>query len=90
MPTKHRRYAITETPGLKHELDALRRELGTDRLDLSELVALGAQEKLTRLRTQRDDTLARRRGLAARIRVGDVPVDARAAGQVRRAGWARG
>lgn len=51
MPTKHRRHAITETPEVRAILDELRLVQGDDHLDLAELVVLGAQEKLVRLRS---------------------------------------
>ncbi len=70
-------------------LDDLRRETGTDRVELGELVVLGAREKLLRLRAERDDTAALRRRLADRVRLGQVPADRSAADEVRRSGWAR-
>jgi hypothetical protein len=89
MPTKRRRHAVTETPPVQLALDELRRELGTDHLEIAELVILGAQEKLARLRSdqRRQDDLIRR--LAGRIRSRDIPVDLDAAAEVRRTGWAR-
>jgi hypothetical protein len=53
MPTKRRRHAITETPPLQEALDALRTELDGQRLDLSELVILGAREKLAHVHAER-------------------------------------
>ena len=89
IPTKHRRHAVTETPPVRAALDELRQELGDDRLELGELVILGAQEKVARLRAERDGTSVRRQRLADRIRRGELPVDRSAADEVRRAGWAR-
>jgi hypothetical protein len=90
MPTRHRRHAITETPPVQAALDELRGELGdAARIELGELVILGANQKVAQLRAARDDTTARRRQLAERIRRRDVPVDRTAADAVRRAGWAR-
>ncbi|MGI8781696.1 MAG: hypothetical protein ACR2L8_16275 [Solirubrobacteraceae bacterium] len=89
MPTQHRRHAITETPSVQAALDELRGELGTARIELGELVILGAHEKVARLRAQRDDTAERRRRLAERVRRRDVPADRTAADEVRRAGWVR-
>jgi len=89
VPTKRRRHAITETPPVEAALDELREELGSERLELSELVVLGAQAKLGQLRMQRGDTKALRQRLAARIRAGALPVDRDAADDVRRSGWAR-
>jgi hypothetical protein len=90
MPTKHRRHAITETPPVQEALDELRQELGdAARIELSELVILGARQKVSQLRATRDDTTSRRRQLAERIRRRDIPVDRASADEVRRAGWAR-
>ena len=88
MPTKHRRHAITETPDVQAALDELRGELGRSRVELGELVILGANQKLAELRAQRDGTAARRRALADRVRQRDLPVDVEAADAVRRSGWA--
>lgn len=49
MPTKRPRHGITETPLVQAALDELRKELRDQRLDLGELVVLGAREKLLRL-----------------------------------------
>jgi hypothetical protein len=89
VPTKRRRHAITETPPVETALDELRREQGSDRVDLGELVVLGAAEKVSRLRAERQQTQALRRRLADRVRSGALPVDAAAAEEVRRSGWAR-
>ena len=89
MPTQHRRHAITETPPVKAALDELRGELGDGRIEFGELVILGAQQKVAQLRAERDDTVTKRRHLAARIRRRDVPIDQAAADEVRRSGWAR-
>ena len=89
MPTRRRRHAITETPPVQAALDELRQALGDNRVELGELVILGAHEKLARLRAERDDTAALRRRLADRIRQRDIPADRAAADEVRRAGWAR-
>lgn len=89
MPTKHRRHAITETPPVQAALDELRGELGDAKIELGELVILGAHQKVAQLRAEREDTAARRRQLADRIRRRDIPADRVAADEVRRAGWAR-
>jgi hypothetical protein len=89
VPTRRRRHAITETPPVQAALDELREALGDDRVEMGELVILGAQEKLSRVRAERDDTAVLRRRLADRIRSRDVPVDRAAADEVRRAGWVR-
>ena len=89
MPTQHRRHAITETPPVKGALDELRELLGDARIEFGELVILGAHQKSAQLRAARDDTSARRRALAERLRRRDVLVHRAAADEVRRAGWAR-
>jgi hypothetical protein len=89
MPTQHRRHAITETPRVKAALDELRDQLGDARIELGELVILGAHQKVAQLRAERDGTASRRGQLATRIRRREVPVDRDAADEVRRAGWAR-
>jgi hypothetical protein len=89
VPTNRRRHAITETPAVQAALDELRGELGEARLELGELVILGAHQKTAQLRAQRDDVDARRRRLADRIRRRDVAADRAAADEVRRRGWAR-
>lgn len=90
MPTSRRRHAITETPPVQVALDELRRELGTDRVELGELIVLGAGAKVSALRAQREGAREKRGRLADRVRAGDVPVDREAADEVRSSGWARG
>jgi hypothetical protein len=89
MPTKRRRHAITETPRVQSVLDELRRELGTDSVELGELVVLGASVKLDTIRSKRDGDAAKRRRLADRVRSRAIEVDVAAADEVRSAGWAR-
>src|SRR3954462_11515716 len=89
IPTKHPRHAITETPPVRAALDELRGELGQSRVELGELVILGANAKLAQLRAQRADVAERRRELADRIRRADLELDVAAADEVRRSGWAR-
>jgi hypothetical protein len=89
IPTKHPRHAITETPPVRAALDELRGELGGERIEFSELLILGAQEKLARLRAEREGVAEKRARLADRIRRRDLPVDPVAADEVRRAGWVR-
>jgi hypothetical protein len=89
MPTARRRHAITETPRVQAALDELRGELGGDRIELAELVVLGAREKVAQLRASRGEQQGLRRRLAQRVRDGRVPVDPDAADEVRRTGWAR-
>jgi hypothetical protein len=90
MPTTRRRHAITETPRVQAALDELRHELGTDRVELGELVVLGAQAKVAAVRATRERQDALLRSLADRVRAGDVLADKAAADEVRRTGWARG
>ena len=90
VPTKRRRHAITETPPVEAALDELRRELGADQVELSELVVLGAAAKLAAIHAERDGDARLRRRLANRVRARDLPVDADAAEFARRTGWARG
>jgi hypothetical protein len=89
VPTRRRRHAITETPPVQAALDELREALGDDRVEMGELVILGAQEKLAQVRAERDEAAGLRRRLADRIRRRDIPADRAAADEVRRAGWAR-
>lgn len=89
MPTKRRRHAITETPPVERALQPLRDRLAGDRLDLAELVILGAGAKLAQIEGEERETREARRWLAERIR-GDEPLaDPEAAERVRRSGWAR-
>ncbi|MBS4728404.1 hypothetical protein MSM1_08650 [Mycobacterium sp. SM1] len=90
MPTARRRHAITETPPVEAALDELRRELGTDRVDLGELVVLGAAAKIAAIRAERDGAARLRRRLADRVRSRNLPVDVHAAGVARQTGWVRG
>jgi hypothetical protein len=90
VPTKRRRHAITETEPVQAALDELRRELGSDRVELGELVVLGAGVKLAALRAQDNSDVALRRRLADRVRARQPLADRDAAELVRRSGWARG
>lgn len=71
-------------------LEELRRELGTESVELGELVVLGAAAKLASIRAERDSETRLRRRLADRIRSRSLPVDVDAAELARRTGWARG
>lgn len=90
VPTNRRRHAITETAPVQAALDELRRELGTDRVELGELVVLGAAAKVAAIRSERDTDIRLRRRLADRVRSRSIPVDIDAADDVRRTGWTRG
>ena len=89
MPTKHRRRAITETPSVQAALEELQTELGGGRIELGELVVLGAGAKLTALRAEREGGAMLRQRLADRVRSGRLPVSEEAAEEVRASGWAR-
>lgn len=92
MPTKHHRHAITETPRVKRALDPLRQRLDAsagERLDLGELVILGAEAKLAALDEELAKTSAARLWLADRIRSGQPLADPEAAEKVKRRGWSR-
>jgi hypothetical protein len=89
MPTKRRRHAITETPPVQAALHELRQELGDDRVELGELVVLGAGVKLEAIRSGRVDEAAKRRRLADRVRSRATAADVAAADEVRSSGWAR-
>lgn len=75
---------------MQSALDELRGELGTDRIELGELVILGANLKLAELRAQQEGRATLRQRAADRIREGrPLPIDREAAEEVRRTGWAR-
>lgn len=75
---------ITETPPVERALGELRDLLGTSRVDLPELVVLGAEEKVRRLRAETEGQRAAREELAALVRRGDPLVDADRADEVKR------
>jgi hypothetical protein len=89
VPTKRRRHAITETPSVQSALNELREELGDDRIELGELVVLGAGVKLEAIRSKRTGDAARRRRLADRVRSRRTGAEVGAADEVRSSGWAR-
>jgi hypothetical protein len=89
MPTKHRRRAITETPPVQAALAELQAAMGDDRIELGELVVLGADAKLAALRAERLGETTLRRRLANRVRARELPVSREAADEVRASGWAR-
>jgi hypothetical protein len=89
VPTKRRRHAITETPPVQAALDELRQELDEDRLELGELLVLGAAAKLRAVRSDRDGITEKRARLAQRIRSRQLDADLEAADEVRRVGWTR-
>ncbi|CAN5563860.1 hypothetical protein BH20ACT18_BH20ACT18_06060 [soil metagenome] len=91
MPTTRKRHAITETPPVQEALDELRREQADHRVELAELVILGAREKVARLRAQSDRSRGLRDELADMVRTGAIAelMDHEAAEEVRRRGWTR-
>ncbi len=89
MPTKHRRHAVTETPQVKQALDPLRAELGETRPDLGELLVLGAEVKVARLRAEHDSSARARKELADKLRNGELHLDPELADEARRA-WLPG
>lgn len=84
MPTKHRRHAITETPRVKEALDPLRAELNGERLNMAELVMIGAEAKLARLRSEADDRAGLLRGLVDDLRSGRIHLDPQIADEAKR------
>lgn len=89
MPTTRPRHTITETPPVQAALDELRAKLGEDeRIDLAELVILGAEDKVRRMATENAATATARGGLAEMIRTGSLryAVDVDAADEVKRLG----
>lgn len=89
MPTKRKRHAITETEPVEAALDELRRESGVKRVNLGELVLLGANAKVAELRATQGRTQEMRKSLADRIRAGEALAEVEKADEVRRSGWAR-
>ena len=90
MPTSRRRHAVTETPPVEAALEELRRASGTAKIEMSELIVLGARAKLAQLHAREGERVERRRALAELVRSGGLPVDAAAAVAVRRKGWVHG
>ncbi|HEV7774508.1 MAG TPA: hypothetical protein VGO48_14600 [Conexibacter sp.] len=87
MPTTRPRHTITETAPLQEELDRLRAEGGSQRLDFAELVMLGAREKRRRLEQDSEVARAARERLARYILEGeDDPELVRLADEVKTLG----
>lgn len=88
MPTTRPRHTITETPPVQEALDELRAKLNGERIDLAELVILGAHAKARRLQDDNAAARAARKRLADMIRTGSFPyeIDAEAAKEVKHLG----
>jgi hypothetical protein len=87
MPTTRPRHTITETPPVQEALDELRAKLNGERVDLAELVILGAHAKARRLPNNTEKALEARRRLAEWIRNGNPGmVDMAAAKEVKHLG----
>lgn len=87
MPTKHRRHSVTETPRVKAALDELRATAPDERVDLAELVVLGARRKTEEHRSEGDERQRTLASLADRVTTGELGIDVEAAEWVRRHGW---
>jgi hypothetical protein len=73
---------------VQEALDELRARMNGERIDFAELMILGAEAKARRLPPQGDSDKARRarRELAEMIRTRSVPIDLRAAEEVKHLG----
>jgi hypothetical protein len=81
---------VTETPPVEAALEELRRFTGGGKIEMSELIILGARAKVAQIRSRADELVERRRSLADLVRNGRLPVDPAAAAEVRRKGWVHG
>jgi hypothetical protein len=87
MPTTRPRHTITETPPLQEELDRLRVEAGSPKLDFAELVMLGAREKRRQLARDSEAVREARERLARYILDGTYdPGEVAAADEVKTLG----
>jgi hypothetical protein len=89
VPTTRPRHTITETPPVHEALEELRAKLNGDRIDMAELVILGARAKARWLPAGGDSEKARRarKELAEWIRNGNPGmVDIKAAEEVKHLG----
>jgi hypothetical protein len=89
VPTKYRRHAITETPEVASALDSLRAATGGERVNLAELVILGAHVKAESIRSADSEAAGALADLAEMVRTGSLPIDQQAAAEARRS-WVRG
>jgi hypothetical protein len=86
VPTTRPRHTITETRPVQEALDELRAKLSGDPIDFAELVILGARAKARRLPDDGEKARRARGELAVMIRTRSVPVDMRAAEEVKHLG----
>ena len=87
MPTRHRRHSITETPRVRAALEPLRRR-GV-KIEWSDLVVRGAEERLRELEEERAEEERRRElrlDLVRRLHTGEG-LDVAATYEVRETGW---
>ena len=83
VPTTRRRHAITETPAVQAALDELRAQLGSDGVDMADLVIRGAREKVAEARAADEGLVRAREKLAQWVLAGDIPGDPTAALEAR-------
>jgi DNA-binding PadR family transcriptional regulator len=87
MPTTRPRHTITETPPVQEELNRLRAQIGSQKIDFAELVMLGAREKRRQLEQSSEAARAARERLAKYILEGeDDPELVRLADEVKTLG----
>ncbi|HEV2858570.1 MAG TPA: hypothetical protein VGW80_09235 [Solirubrobacterales bacterium] len=78
---------VTETDPVKAALDELRRLQGGEKIELSDLVIRGAEDKIRELRAQSEPARRAREDIAEWIRCGNGPqVDVAAAEEVKHLG----
>lgn len=90
MPTARKRHSVTEAPSVEAASNALRSAVPGERIDLGELVVLGAQRKLDALSASDARRNVLLQELAGRVLRGDSGIDPVAAAEVRCTGWTRG
>jgi hypothetical protein len=83
MPTTRPRHTITETPPVHEALEELRAKLNGDRIDMAELVILGARAKVRRLPVNAKSAREAAMSLAEMIRRRSIPIEVRAAEEVK-------
>jgi hypothetical protein len=83
MPTTRPRHTITETPPVQEALDELRAKLNGEQIDFAEHDQLGARAKARRLPDDGEKARKAREELAEMILTRSVPIDIRAAEEVK-------